>query len=79
MPAIIVCHICEQRLTDASNAMRRHMTDMNRGLTNARIGYSEEEQKDFRHQLYASFNAAQSAWDAYREHLVEHGLLPSMS
>jgi len=25
----------------------------------------------------ASFLEAQAAWDAYRDHLIEHGLLPA--
>jgi hypothetical protein len=36
---------------------------------------SEEEREEFVAKLVASFNAAQSAWDTYREHLVQHGLL----
>jgi len=31
----------------------------------------------FRIQLVLSFNDVQTAWDAYREHLIEHGFLPS--
>jgi len=38
---------------------------------------TEELRQDSRTKLAASFNDAQSAWDAYREHLIEHGILPS--
>jgi hypothetical protein len=44
----------------------------NRSLT-------EEGKQDFKGRLAASFNVAQTAWDAYREHLVEHGILPESS
>jgi hypothetical protein len=37
---------------------------------------AEEERQEFTTMLVATFNDAQSAWDAYREHLAEHGLLP---
>ena len=40
-------------------------------------GGSEEQRQDFKARLLASLNDAQSAWDAYREHLREHGLLPA--
>lgn len=38
---------------------------------------TEEQRQDFRIEFVLSFNDAQSAWNAYREHLVEHGFLPS--
>lgn len=37
---------------------------------------TEEEFRDYTEKITASFNEAQAAWDAYREHLKEHGLLP---
>jgi len=40
-------------------------------------GGSEEQRQAFKARLLASFNDGQSAWDAYREHLIEHGLLPA--
>jgi hypothetical protein len=59
--------------------MRRHATDMNSAiqLVVRNAGGSEEQQQDFRARLLTSFNDAQSAWDAYREHPIEHGLLPA--
>jgi hypothetical protein len=29
-------------------------------------------------RILASFSEAQSAWDSYREHLVKHGLVPTV-
>ena len=37
---------------------------------------AEEQVKEFRQVLVESFHEAQSAWDDYLDHLVEHGLLP---
>lgn len=75
----IACPGCERRLTAAANAMRHHASDMTRALTQARSDLSEEQRKEWTAQLYASLIEAQAAWDAYREHLIEHGLLPSAS
>jgi hypothetical protein len=36
---------------------------------------SEKQRREFVAKLVASFNAAESAWDKYREHLTKHGLL----
>jgi len=73
-----ICPACEQRLTQASNAMRRHATDMAEAIHLVRWGDPTEDQRQhFTTRLVASFNAAQSAWDTYREHLIEHGLLPA--
>ena len=40
---------------------------------------TEEQREEFVARLVASFNAAQSAWDTYREHLIKHGLLAPAS
>jgi hypothetical protein len=73
-----LCPVCEQRLTDTSNAMRRHAAIMSTAIYSARSSsMTEEQRQDFAIQLLASFNDAQSAWDAYHEHLIEHGFLPS--
>jgi hypothetical protein len=74
----VICQGCEQRLTEASTAMRRHASHMNQAIEMARRGPTEEEKKDIRATLVASFNDAQSAWDTYRDHITEHGLLPSL-
>ena len=77
LPAGRICPGCEQRLTEATQAMRRHAADMGNAVYSARSGgLTEEQRQDFKNILVASFNEAQSAWDAYREHLIEHGLLP---
>ena len=71
------CYGCEELLTQASYAMRRHATLMTGAIELSRNREpTEEEEQDFREWLIASLNEAQAAWDAYREHLREHGLLP---
>ena len=76
----IVCLGCERVLDEASNALRRHASEMHTAFDFVRKGVATKEQvSDFRDQLVASFNEAQSAWDAYREHLAEHGPLPPSS
>jgi hypothetical protein len=58
--------------------MRRHASQMSKAPYLVQSSSSTEEQRqDFRINLVLSFNEAQSAWDAYREHLIEHGFLPS--
>jgi len=58
--------------------MRRHASEMNTAINLERSGATEEQKEDFRTSLLLSFNDAQSAWDSYREHLIQHGLLPSL-
>jgi hypothetical protein len=36
---------------------------------------TDERREEYVEILVASFNTAQSAWEAYREHLTKHGLL----
>jgi hypothetical protein len=60
--------------------MRRHEADMRRALQVGRIGeLTEEQRQQFKVVLETSFNAAQSEWDAYRDHLIEHGVLTPAS
>lgn len=74
------CPGCEQRLLQASGAIRHHESQMNTVMELAQTGRMTEEVKpDFKVMLVASFNEAQAAWDAYREHLIEHGILPERS
>jgi hypothetical protein len=76
MPPTIVCLSCERALDVASNALRRHASLMNTAFDSVRKGKVTDEQvSDLRGRLRESFNEAQSAWDTYREHLAEHGLL----
>jgi hypothetical protein len=58
--------------------MRRHATVLSNAIDLARSDAptAEEQRENFKSALVASFNDAQSAWDAYRDHLKEHGLLP---
>lgn len=74
-----VCLDCDKMLTEASDAMRRHAGDMTVGMFLIHRGdLTEEARQDFRARLIASFRDAQSAWDTYRKHLMEHGILPEM-
>ena len=75
MPQIVICQSCERLLAEASNALRRHASQMSTSLDVVRKGSTEEQVNNFRGWLVESFSEAQSAWDAYREHLIEHGLL----
>jgi hypothetical protein len=72
-----LCPKCEQSLADATIAMRRHASQMTQAINLLRSGPTEEQRQQFRSDLVATFNDAQSAWDAYRDHLIEHGWLPS--
>jgi hypothetical protein len=71
-----VCPECERRLLEATTAIRHHESDM----TDVRQCVLEhdltgETKRVLSVDLPASFNDAQAAWDAYREHLIEHGIL----
>jgi hypothetical protein len=71
------CLVCDQRLAEVSKAMRRHESIMAQGALWLRMDeVTEERRQDFRARIIASFTEAQMAWDAYRDHLKEHGLLP---
>lgn len=76
MLPIVMCYGWSELLTQASTALRRHTSLMHAAIQVAKTGLTDEQQKDFKDRLVTSFNDAQSAWDAYREHLVKHGLLP---
>lgn len=76
MPTIRLCPDCEQLLATASDAMRRHAEDMHTANSLARTGLAESQVDDYKTKLIESFYEAQSAWDAYRAHLKEHGIMP---
>ena len=60
--------------------MRRHGTEMETAIRMKQSGKPTVEQRqEFVAKLVASFNAAQSAWDSYREHVIKHGLLTPAS
>jgi hypothetical protein len=49
---------------------------MRSAISSVQTGLTEEEIDQYKARLVASFNEAQSAWEAYRAHLREHGILP---
>lgn len=78
MALTIACDDCDQRLTAAATAVRRHANMLHLAIALAKAdALTEEQRKDFREGFFATFNDAQAAWDAYRSHLAEHGLLPA--
>jgi hypothetical protein len=71
-----VCPECERLLVEATDAIRHHQTDM----TEVRQSVLDGDLTGVTKQvlsidLPASFDTAQAAWDAYREHLTVHGIL----
>lgn len=56
--------------------MRRHADDMQRSLSTVPSELTEDQIDQYKVKLIASFNEAQSAWEAYRAHLREHGIMP---
>jgi len=79
----MVCRGCSRRLDEAANAMRAHANVMRQALDLSRDGSMVEElRQDLTTRLKStrlksSFNDAQSAWDAYRQHMIEDGYLPA--
>ena len=57
--------------------MRRHGSQMAAARELAKTDLSEEQRQEATTNLVASFNEAQRAWNAYRDHLRDHGLLPA--
>lgn len=72
--ACLSCPECEQRTCDAAYTLRRHASQMAEALDLVKRGLSEEERQEVVAKARVSFIEAQAAWDAYREHLIEHGL-----
>ena len=64
-------------MTAVANTMRRHGSQMFAAIQLAKTDLSEEERQGSGANLVTSFNEAQRAWDAYREHLSKHGVLPT--
>jgi len=56
--------------------VRRHAEEMHTAISFVQAGITEEQVDEHKIDLIASFNNAQSAWDTYRSHLREHGILP---
>lgn len=79
MHRTIVCHGCDERLTATANAMRHHASVMHMAIEEAKAeSVTDEKRKYYTDRLRVTLNDAQAAWDAYRLHLVEHGLLPAV-
>jgi hypothetical protein len=64
-------------MTDAALAMRRHESDMTRAIQLSKTDLSEEQRQETAATAAASFHEAQSKWEAYRQHLIQHGLIPA--
>lgn len=76
----MLCAGCSQHLDEAANAICAHATVMRQAIDLIRDGsVTEEYGQDFTIRLRSSFIDAQSAWDAYRQHLIEHGYLPKVA
>jgi hypothetical protein len=76
MPTIRLCPSCEQFLATASDAMCRHAEDMHTAISLVDTGLTEPQVDEYKTKLIESFYDAQSAWDSYRAHLKEHGIMP---
>jgi len=77
---ITLCLSCENQLTNVVGAMRHHESQMLRFLELAKkpdLDLSKEERLAIKARLTASFNEAQDAWNAYRERLIQHGVIPA--
>jgi len=55
-------------------AVRRHTAAAFRAIEVARSNPTEEKRRENRAMVAASFQEAQTAWDDYRKHLIEHGV-----
>ena len=71
------CDGCDHLMSQVANAMRRHGSQMAAARELAKTDLSEEQRQEATTNLVASFNEAQRAWNAYRDHLRDHGLLPA--
>ena len=71
-----ICAECQALLEGVVVALRQHETQMTTGISLSMKGYlTEELRKEFAPVLVESFNVVQVAWDVYREHLIQHGLI----
>jgi hypothetical protein len=69
-----VCNGCEQQLNAAGNTIRRHATLVLHAIEIGRSNPSDEVRQEQRALVSASFKEAQAAWNAYSDHLAEHGI-----
>ena len=72
-----ICLECTQLLNAGVDAVRRHSAVASQAVDVARSNPTDEKRRENRAVFAASFQEAQSAWDAYRKHLIEHGILPA--
>ena len=56
--------------------MCRHAEEMPTAISLVHTDLPEAQVDKYKTKLIESFYDAQSAWDAYREHLKEHGIMP---
>ena len=76
MITIKLCGDCDRKLAAASQALRHHSAEMSKAIERVHAGsLTAEEHQDLRTRLWVSFNDAEAAFDTYRQHLIEHGLL----
>jgi phage gpG-like protein len=71
------CDNCDLLMNHVASAMRRHGTQMFAARQLAKTDLNEEQRQEATTNLVASFYEAQRAWNAYGDHLREHGLLPT--
>lgn len=71
-----LCPSCEQLLATASSAISRHAKEMHAAISLVHTIPTEPQVDEYKTKLIESFYEAQSAWDAYRAHLREHGIMP---
>jgi hypothetical protein len=70
-----LCKLCPEVLSQAITAMSRHRAVMERAMRMQQEGnVTEEQRQQYRAELASTFNQGQSAVDAYRNHLIEHGV-----
>jgi len=71
-----ICAECEQQLNIVVTALRQHQADIHTGLKlNVEGRLTEESRHMLAPEAVESFNATRVSWDAYCQHLDEHGLL----
>jgi hypothetical protein len=70
-----LCNKYQQVLSEAITAMTRHRAVIERAIRLQQEGnLTEEQRQEYRAKLAATFNEGQSAVDARRNHLIEHGV-----
>lgn len=71
-----ICAQCGEILKDATTAIRIHERVINESIAGNVGGIlTEEGRLALASDAVTTFNNAQAVWDAYRQHLDEHGLL----